>query len=84
VATKPVTPAKTEVDDDDKNKVYHVSKRKEDNKWQVKQAGASKAVKLFLTQSEAIDFARTLAENQDARIVIHKEDGGFRKLTYKK
>lgn len=66
------------------NKVYHISKRKDDNKWQVKAAKGAKAIKLFNTQAEAIDFAKALAENQDARIVIHKEDGSFRNLTYKK
>jgi hypothetical protein len=37
---------------------------------------------LFDTQAEAIDYAKKLADNQDARIVIHKEDGSFRRLTY--
>ena len=66
-----------------KSKTYHISKRKDDNKWQVKAEGADKALKLFLTQSEAIEFAKKTAGNQDARIVIHKEDGSFRRLTYK-
>jgi FtsZ-interacting cell division protein ZipA len=65
-------------------KVYHISKRKDDGKWQVKFAGGSKAIKLFDTQAEAIEFAKKLADNQDARIVIHKEDGSFRRLTYNK
>ncbi len=64
-------------------KTYHISKRKEDNRWQVKAAGAAKAIKLFFTQAEAIDFAKKLAGNQDANIMIHKEDGSFRRLTYK-
>ena len=64
-------------------KTYHISKRKEDNKWQVKAEGADKALKLFLTQDEAIEFAKKTAGNQDARIVIHKADGSFRRLTYK-
>ena len=64
-------------------KTYHISKRKEDNRWQVKAAGAAKAIKLFFTQAEAIDFAKKIAGNQDANIMIHKEDGSFRRLTYK-
>ena len=64
-------------------KTYHISKRKEDNRWQVKAAGAAKAIKLFFTQAEAIDFAKKLAGNQDANIMIHKEDGSFRRITYK-
>lgn len=64
------------------NKVYHISKRKSDGMWQIKAAGAEKAIKLFRTQKEAIDYCKTLANNQDASIMIHKEDGSFRKLTY--
>ncbi|MCD8295825.1 MAG: DUF2188 domain-containing protein [Clostridia bacterium] len=52
--------------------------------WQVKLAGGAKAIKLFKTQAEAIDLAKSLADSQDGRIVIHKEDGSFRKLTYSK
>lgn len=63
-------------------KVYHISKRKEDGMWQIKAAGAEKAIKRFKTQKEAIDYCKTLADNQDAGIMIHKEDGSFRKLTY--
>lgn len=66
------------------NKTYHIAKRKAENKWQVKIAGGAKAIKLFNTQYEAIDFAKKLAENQEAKIVIHKEDGTFRRLTYHK
>lgn len=75
---KPVKEVKTA------SKVYHISKRKDDNKWQVKAEGADKALKLFLTQEEAIEFAKKTAGNQEARIVIHKADGSFRSLTYKK
>ena len=64
------------------SKTYHISKRKDDNRWQVKAEGADKALKLFLTQDEAIAFAKKTAGNQDARIVIHKADGSFRRLTY--
>ena len=63
-------------------KTYHISLRKADGMWQVKAAGAEKAIKLFKTQAEAIEYCKPLAENQDANIVIHKKDGSFRKLTY--
>lgn len=63
-------------------KVYHISKRKDDGKWQIKAAGGARAIKLFNTQAEAIDYAKTLAGKQDANIVIHKTDGSFRKLKY--
>ena len=63
-------------------KVYHISKRKEDNKWQVKAEGADKALRLFFTQADAIQYAKKVAGNQDGRIVVHKESGGFRKINY--
>ena len=85
-ATAKSSPAKTTVKEERSEpvsaKVYHISKRKEDGKWQVKAEGATKALKLFLTQQEAIDYAKKVAGNQEGRIVIHKEGGGFRKLNY--
>ncbi len=63
-------------------KKYHIAQRKEDDKWQVKAEGAEKALKLFNTQQEAIDYAKKVADNQEGYIIIHKKDGSFRKLTY--
>ena len=66
------------------NKTYHVSKRKEDGKWQVKFASGEKAIKLFATQVEAIEYAKKLANNQDGSLQIHKVDGKIRKQDYSK
>ena len=76
-AKKPVKKEK-EVSD----RVYHISYRKEERKWQVKAVGDTKALKLFWTQAEAIEYTKSVAGNQEGRIVIHKEDGSFRKLSY--
>ena len=43
-----------------------------------------KAIKLFATQAEAIDFAKALAESQNGSITIHKVDGKIRKQDYSK
>lgn len=80
-AAKPVLIEKQEKSDS-RPKVYHISLRKSDGMWQVKAAGAEKAIKLFKTQAEAIEYCKPLAENQEASIMIHKKDGSFRKLTY--
>lgn len=64
------------------DRVYHISYRKDTRKWQVKAVGDTKALKLFWTQAEAIEYAKSVAGNQEGRIVIHKEDGSFRKLNY--
>ena len=66
------------------NKIYHISKRKEDDMWQVKFAKGQKAIKLFKTQAEAIAYAKQLANNQDGSISIHKVDGKTRKQNYNK
>ncbi|MFA6738838.1 MAG: DUF2188 domain-containing protein [Bacilli bacterium] len=60
---------------------YHISLR-EDGKWQVKRGAAEKALKLFETQKEAIDYAKSVADNQETSIVIHKKDGKIRKQKY--
>ena len=65
-----------------KNKVYHISKRKDDGKWQVKCANGERALKLFDTQAEAIVFAKEKAKNQEGSISIHKVDGKIRKQKY--
>ncbi len=74
--------AKPAAKSETKAKTYHISKRKDDNKWQVKAAGSEKALKLFNTQAEAIEYAKKVAGNQEANIMVHKEDGSFRKLKY--
>ena len=65
-------------------KVYHVSLRKDDGKWQVKYGGGKKAIKLFDTQAEAIKFAEERAESQEGSMSIHKKDGKIRKQDYSK
>ena len=54
--------------EDNKKKIYHISKRKEDGKWQVKFANGERALKLFDTQAEAIDFA---IKNEYDLIISH-------------
>lgn len=60
-------------------RIYHISKRREDNMWQVKFASGKKAIKLFNTQAEAIVFAKKLAKSQDGSIRVHSLKGRIRK-----
>lgn len=83
-AAAPAQPAPAQGVQASQAKVYHITKRKADGKWQVKYGGGIKAIKLFDTQVQAIDYAKSLAQNQEASIMIHKEDGTFRKLRYDK
>lgn len=51
---------------------------KNDDKWSVKGSGNSKATKNFTTQKEAIDHAKSIAQNQKSEVVIHGRDGKIR------
>ena len=84
VEAKKEAPKKVEEKEEISNKIYHISKRKEDGMWQVKFAKGQKAIKLFKTQEEAIKYAKQLANNQDGSISIHKVDGKTRKQNYNK
>lgn len=54
---------------------YHVVKRPEDGKWEVKFAGGQKAIKLFDTQKEAIAYTKQMAENQGGVMLVHNSKG---------
>lgn len=56
-------------------KVYHVSKREKDGKWQVFIQGSDKVIKLFDTRKEAEDYCTNMAKNQDATLLVHKSKG---------
>lgn len=58
----------------DAKRTYHVVKR-EDGKWEVKFAGGQKAIKLFNTQKEAIEYTKKMAENQDGAMLVHNSKG---------
>lgn len=82
--TKEVKPVEEKTVRKSTKKVYHVSLRKDDGKWQVKYGGGKKAIKLFDTQAEAIKFAESRADSQEGSISIHKKDGKIRKQDYSK
>jgi len=43
--------------------------------WDVKKGGSEKATKHFDIKRRAVDYARELAKNQEAELVIHTKDG---------
>ena len=53
---------------------YHVAKRP-DGKWQVKYAGGEKAIKLFDTQKEALEYTNKMAANQGGAVLVHASKG---------
>ena len=54
---------------------YHVSKRKEDNKWQVFIAGSDKVIKLFDTKVEAEAWVNEKAESTGRTVLVHASKG---------
>ena len=71
----PKKPApKKEAPKKEAKRTYHVVKRA-DGKWEVKFAGGEKAIKLFDTQKEAIDYSKKMAENQGGSMLVHNSKG---------
>ena len=61
-------------------RTYHISRSKiVGNQWQVTLAGGDKAIKLFNTQAEAINYAKGLVQTQGGSIRIHSTKGHIRK-----
>ena len=58
-----------------KEQPNHVSKRKEDKKWQVFRRGSDKVIKLFDTKAEAEEYCFKMAENQGVKVHVHASKG---------
>ena len=67
--------AKAEPKKEEKTKVYHLTKRKEDNMWAITFVGGTKAVKLFKTKKEAEAALEVLTKNQGATALIRNSKG---------
>ena len=60
-------------------RVYHIARAKDGSSWQVKLANGEKAIKIFNTQAEAIDFANDLVSKNGGSIRVHSMKGSIRK-----
>lgn len=80
-AAKPVEKSAKADGKDGNKKIYHVSKRDKDGReWKVFIQGSDKVIKLFKTQLEALDYAKTIAKNDgNATVMLHGLDGKIRK-----
>lgn len=75
-AKKKEEPQKVEkVEKKEVRKVYHVSKRASDGKWQVFIKGSDKVIKLFKTKPEAEEYCAKMAKNQGATLAVHNSKG---------
>ena len=80
-AAKPVITAKPAASTG--KTAYHVSKRDNDGReWKVFIQGSNKVIKLFGTQQEALDYAKSLCKNKDdgSYVLLHGLDGKIRKF----
>lgn len=71
---EPKKEAKKEAPKKEATRTYHLVKRS-DGKWEVKYAGGQKAIKLFDTQKEAIEYSKKMAENQGGSMLVHNSKG---------
>jgi hypothetical protein len=46
-----------------------------DGGWNSKKGGSPKVIKHFVRKEDAIDFTRTISQNQRSELVIHGRDG---------
>ena len=47
--------------------------------WNVKKGGASRASKSFQKQTDAIDYAKSVAKKKRSELFIHRREGTIRK-----
>lgn len=76
---KPVEEKKPASKSSAPKRIYHISERKELNKWQIKFAGGTKALKMFNTQAEAIAYAKELIAKNGGSYRVHSRAGKMRK-----
>lgn len=63
--------------------IYHVSKRDNNGReWKVFIQGSDKVIKLFDTQKEALDYAKSLIKNKNdgSSVKLHGLDGKIRSV----
>ena len=82
-AKKPEAKKPTAKKEDVSFRTYHLVKRP-DGKWEVKFAGGQKAIKLFDTQKEALEYSKKMAENQDGKVLVHNSKGANKGRIQKK
>lgn len=58
-----------------KDSSYIVQKRAEDERWEVKVKGSDRAIKLFKTKAEAMEFVKVRAANNDRGFVTRASKG---------
>lgn len=64
---------------------YHITHSKNDNNWHVQKAGGQRSSANFSTQADAINAARSLAQNANlGQIVVHRKDNNHIRIHVRK
>lgn len=63
-----------------RGKIYHITYRSDSALWSVKLEKGKRALKLFKTQAEAINYVKELIKTQDASYRVHSLKGKIRKI----
>jgi len=50
----------------------------QDGGWSVRRTGSNRATKSFERQSDAVNFAKSLARKQSSELYVHRKDGTIR------
>ena len=58
---------------------YTVKFDKEKNDWVILKSGSERAIRRCKTKEEALKTAKTLSENSDVPLTVHKKNGKFQK-----
>lgn len=74
---------------DEQSLNYHVSRDNDENSehyemWRVRKENSDKTMQFFKTQAEAAEYAKNLADDTGASVIIHKPDGTIRDQISKK
>ena len=56
---------------------YHLTFNRDDERWEVKRAGASRPSDHFESHSKALKRARELALNNNVNLIIHDDTGAI-------
>ena len=51
---------------------------KHDGGWAVRRSGASRASRVFLTQRDAVEYAKEIARKESGELYVHRGDGTIR------
>lgn len=66
-----------------KRSSYHVVHSKTDDTWKVKKAGGEKSSGNFDTQTQAVNAARSFAQNANkGQVVVHRKDNNQIRTEY--